>query len=317
MTRPLLPPKGIFVPAHLIYSNSLPPVLLQTWIQLRGLAWGKQVTPLLTLKEVAALIGKGQSTLYRHMTQLRHLAALSWRTTGSGSLIVSFSDQPQASTDYNPAPIITNSQNQESPLPPGDNPAMFLNSQNREVVNPASLNHLINPDVLMIPVLEQENKGSDQVVRDESEAGGERECEGERGLSSSQDREPVSLQTGKYSVTPASYKPSRLPSPVPDPVSTYRSLAHLTPKASQRRILNAQVTDLRLWQETLEHWLMHGWNPHNLTGMLELYGRGGIIGCRYCHPESPPHSKARTPLQGTLAAIEVVRKRQAQSTHHE
>ena len=45
MTRPLLPPRGVYVPARMIYDNQLPPALILTWIQLRGLAWGGMVTP--------------------------------------------------------------------------------------------------------------------------------------------------------------------------------------------------------------------------------------------------------------------------------
>jgi hypothetical protein len=273
--------------------------------------------------EMAAIIGKSPATLYRHMAQLRHLAALSWRTTGSGSIIVSFSDQvlnsalhdsqatilssqnrelpeppedPLATTLSSQSresavppgdslPTILNSKNLGSPTPVGEAQPITLNSQNRELPYPPSLNPPFNPDVLVIPEMKPEIQESDQIIRDEVEGGGEREvpavssrfhCEGERGLLYSHSRKLANLQTGKRLEVRTS-KPSNVAPTIPDPVSVYRSLAHLTPNASQRRILVSTVTNLPLWQSTLEHWLTHGWNPRNLTGMLDLYTRGRSV----------------------------------------
>jgi hypothetical protein len=94
MPRPFLPPKGIFAPTSMIYNPSLPPPLLQTWLQLRGLAWGRDVTPPFRLQEFSALTGTSQSTIYGHMSLLRRMSTLSWRSTGRGMLIVSFFDRP-------------------------------------------------------------------------------------------------------------------------------------------------------------------------------------------------------------------------------
>jgi hypothetical protein len=95
-----------------------------------------------------------------------------------------------------------------------------------------------------------------------------------------------------------------------DPVSTYRSLAHLTPNPTQRQLLSSSVSDLPLWQSTVEHWLSHGWNPRNLAGMLELYARGGPSSCHYCHRQLSPASDASSPLQHTLDAIASLRRKQ-------
>ena len=65
MARPLLPPRGVNVPTRMIYDPQLPPALILTWIQLRGLAWGGTVTPPLRMQELAALTGKCQATIYR------------------------------------------------------------------------------------------------------------------------------------------------------------------------------------------------------------------------------------------------------------
>ena len=55
MARPMLPPRGVHIPARMIYHPQLPPAVILTWIQLRGLAWGGTVTPPLRMQELAAL----------------------------------------------------------------------------------------------------------------------------------------------------------------------------------------------------------------------------------------------------------------------
>jgi hypothetical protein len=160
----------------------------------------------------------------------------------------------------------------------------------------------------MIPIIESKNRGSDQIRRSEVERGGERECEGEslqllRAFTGDCPNLNSSVAANVPMGTPTSSQ-----TPVPDPISTYRSLAHLTPNASQRRILGSAVTDLPLWQGTLEHWLMHGWNPRNITGMLELYARGGAAGCRYCSGEHRSRQEAKTAQEHTHRALEDLRR---------
>ena len=84
MPRPLLPPRGVHVPARMVYPL-LPPAVKS----LRGLAWGGMVTPPLRSQELAALIGKCQALVFRHMSQLRNIAALSWVATEQGTIMVS------------------------------------------------------------------------------------------------------------------------------------------------------------------------------------------------------------------------------------
>jgi len=86
MARPLLPPRGVYIPSRRFYHSPLPP--------LRGLAWGGQVTPPHRCQELTALTGKCQATLYQHMSLLRPMPALSWRSTGQGTIIVSFAAMP-------------------------------------------------------------------------------------------------------------------------------------------------------------------------------------------------------------------------------
>lgn len=289
------PPNTLYIPAHLAYDPRLPPVLLQTWIQLRGLAWGHHVTPCMTVPEMASILGKHHSTLYRHMSLLRNLGVLSWRATGSGTITVSF-DPPEC-----------------SPLPPfgsaagppgaqGESPPVILDSQNREMASPLSSTA---PDPsfgsVVLPVPQTgipPSPLSSSAI--ENQQGGEFE-----GGSAGQNLAPAPLP-GAVGGPPGS---SPLP-PVPDAVDLYRSLVHLTPKPFQRRLIRLRVADLPLWQSTLEHWVAHAWNPRNLPGLLDLYTRGGPSACLYCSLASPPASAPPTgpasPLQHTLTAIDAL-----------
>ena len=58
MARPTLPPRGVHVPAQMIYHPQQLPELILTWLTLRGLAWGGAVTPPLHMQELATLTAK-------------------------------------------------------------------------------------------------------------------------------------------------------------------------------------------------------------------------------------------------------------------
>ena len=90
MSSPSLPPRGIFVPTHIIFNSQLPAATLITWIQLRALAWRGWVTPPLTLPKLASLIGIHPARLRRHLNQLKDISSLSWRLAGNEMLIISF-----------------------------------------------------------------------------------------------------------------------------------------------------------------------------------------------------------------------------------
>ena len=89
MTRPLLPPRGIFIPTSILFGD-LPDQVKTTWMQLRALAWGSLETPPVSIGQIHHLTGKSQSTLYGHMATLRDRDALRWRPAQGGTLIVSF-----------------------------------------------------------------------------------------------------------------------------------------------------------------------------------------------------------------------------------
>jgi hypothetical protein len=120
MAQPLLPPRGIFIPTHMIFNTQLPPAVLVTWIQLRSLAWSGWVTPPLSIPELASLISIHPARLYRHLSHLQDISALSCRTTQDGKLILSFPEEPTAKTDnqaaasIHPGSTVPNSQDRES-----------------------------------------------------------------------------------------------------------------------------------------------------------------------------------------------------------
>lgn len=90
LPKPLLPPRGLFVPVGLIFDKLLPPAAKDTAVQLRALAWGQDETPPLSLEQLTELTGKSQSTLYGHMRLLRLRGVLRWRPAGTTEIIVVF-----------------------------------------------------------------------------------------------------------------------------------------------------------------------------------------------------------------------------------
>ena len=72
MARPLLPPKFVTVPADIVYDVSLPAGVFRTFVQLRGLLWGKEEESQdFTIKELMEVTGLSRSALYGHLGILR------------------------------------------------------------------------------------------------------------------------------------------------------------------------------------------------------------------------------------------------------
>ena len=114
MPRPLLPPRGIFVPVSLIYDRDLPPTVRDTWIRLRGLAWGRQETPSLALIQLSDILEKKRSTLYEHMRVLQARGALRWRPGNTSEIIVVFPEDEAfqlSGIPDKPDPLITDNLN--------------------------------------------------------------------------------------------------------------------------------------------------------------------------------------------------------------
>lgn len=112
MIHSALPPQGIFVPARLIFHPELPAAVLVTWIQLRCLAREKNVTPPLSVAELASIIGIHPARLQRHLAQLQDISTLTVRDMHHGKIILSFTlpsafapEQPVKVHNFNEPPI--------------------------------------------------------------------------------------------------------------------------------------------------------------------------------------------------------------------
>lgn len=75
MSRPLLPPRGIFVSTRLLFDRRLSSALKETTLQLMALAWGSSelCTPPVSLAQLAELTGKGERTLRGHLLTLEKM----------------------------------------------------------------------------------------------------------------------------------------------------------------------------------------------------------------------------------------------------
>lgn len=108
MTTPLLPPRGIFVPTSIIYSQTISPAMRDTWLQLRGLAWNNGETPAISVRQISELTGKSMPTIYGHMANLRDRGALRWRPAQTGTIIVTF-DADVEFSKISELPVMVNS----------------------------------------------------------------------------------------------------------------------------------------------------------------------------------------------------------------
>lgn len=54
-------------------------------------------------------------------------------------------------------------------------------------------------------------------------------------------------------------------------VQLYREICHLTANELQRKRIAEEVADLELWEDTLENWMMRGYRPNNVDGLLDSY----------------------------------------------
>jgi hypothetical protein len=90
MPKPLIPPRGVFIPTNVAYNLNISPVIRDTYVQLFGLAYGNIETPSISFEQLNEITGKGVSTLRGHLTILRNRGVLRWRTAQDGTIIVSF-----------------------------------------------------------------------------------------------------------------------------------------------------------------------------------------------------------------------------------
>jgi hypothetical protein len=86
-------------------------------------------------------------------------------------------------------------------------------------------------------------------------------------------------------------------------VLAFRRAAHRYPPkswyADVDRIVGREEADLQFWEGVVKEWVGHGWNPTNVSGMLECYQRRQLPG-RGPRAGGPPAD----PIQAAIQAIE-------------
>jgi hypothetical protein len=284
MAQPMPPPRGFFIPTRMIFKSQMPPAVFLTWLQLRSLTWRGQDIPPISVQAWVDLTGISRVTFIRHLNWLRDVNALCWHSSSPGKVCIIFKNDNQPID-----PVVQVSGNNDS-ISENPNCSKMDNSKmnSSKMNNPPSLKSPINIDTLQIPVIAPDYQEFEQNPVEQGEGWGKRECEGERGDPGDQN---------------CNHQGTHIP------VILYRSIVHLMPNKTQQRIIESTVADLHIWQQTLEHWLGHGWNPKNITGMLQLYERGGASGCRACRSEDSPGHQRKTTHQQTLDAFESLRKK--------
>lgn len=55
----------------------------------------------------------------------------------------------------------------------------------------------------------------------------------------------------------------------------YKDKTKAWPNAQQEAAIESTVKDVPLFAKTIDFWLMSGWNPKNVQGMLDMYAAGG------------------------------------------
>jgi hypothetical protein len=80
------------MPTSLLYNRNVSPAVRDTWLQIRGLAWGATVTPEITMESLTKLTGKSQSTIFEHMRLLGKWNAIRWHTPRKQTFIFEFDD---------------------------------------------------------------------------------------------------------------------------------------------------------------------------------------------------------------------------------
>jgi hypothetical protein len=150
MPSDIIPPDYVNVPSFYVYSKAVPPVVKETFIQLRGLAWKSkyQETEPHTTAELAEMLGKSSDTIYEHMRILRDASWLLFRKSGYSAYIISF-PPPEKQASLFP----TNSGSVINKNPPDDKPSIN-NSGTRGLVNNTPPTNVGNDDKKRDPNLD-------------------------------------------------------------------------------------------------------------------------------------------------------------------
>ena len=291
----------------MIYNRELPPAVVFTWIQLRGLAWDRMETPQVSMAQLSDLTGKSQSTLYAHMALLRSWGALRMRPSVKGSIIVAFpADTGEFFLDGNSLPAQLAKRNLDSEKSDKDSEYLERDSENLDSRKlekgdpPSPSSPLSQPNKDSVEEREGENlpkgeikdldlsQGKSPYFGDSTRRDSENqeinsdklEINSEKMEKDSEYSENESPFFGDHSeILAESPKRSKRAEGEQDPVKIYQTLTGIRPNKPQRQQLKDQVHDSALWSATVEHWQSHGWNPKNIAGILDIYQRGGPAAC--------------------------------------
>ena len=100
MTRAVLPPEYVKVDVDWLYGNhEIKEPAKIFYMQLMGLAWGRESTPWLEMSEIEELTGKKHSVIWGYMSTLRTYRRLSWRTSGDGRFMYTFTEANSESSE--------------------------------------------------------------------------------------------------------------------------------------------------------------------------------------------------------------------------
>jgi hypothetical protein len=272
----------------MIYNRELPPAVVFTWIQLRGLAWDRMETPQVSMAQLSDLTGKSQSTLYAHMALLRSWGALRMRPSVKGSIIVAFpADTGEFFLDGNSLPAQLAARNLDSEKLERDSEKLERDSENLDSRKlekgdpPSPSSPLSQPNKDSVEEREGENlpkgeiKDLDLSQATELQISRKLETDSENLEGNSENLELNS----KNSENESPFFGDHSEIPEQDPTKIYQALTGIRPNKPQRQQLKDQVHDSALWSATVEHWQSHGWNPKNIAGILDIYQRGGPAAC--------------------------------------
>lgn len=263
------------IPLDLARRPDLSDTVLRTWLLLRLLAADTGQLPPLDRGELAGFIGKCQSILNLHLARLRDLGLLDWEVAGRGRILITLNPltaSPESSEsparDYETSQNISGFSETLSEIPERDSEKPLEKTRAGDISAPKRAHSEKSERPLSFNSLELKT----DLIKDSRARPGSRNFK-----------------------KPAPPEPTEPPPADENALEAYRRIVGRRPNPAQRELIQARVTDLPLWRATLQHWLAHGWNPLNLPGMLDLYGRGGPSACTRCAPASS--AKKAHPLQ--------------------
>ena len=313
---PDLPPGSISLPLDFALNRSLSPGALHTWVLLRLLALDGLETPALSLLQISEYTGKHPSTIYVHLAVLKRLGAVSWRSVDFGVIVISFSADPAGASPvpkFEP-PSRPNRRSRNSKNLEFDSGYSESDSENLEF---DSGNSETNSENLEFdsgnPEYDSENLEFDSKYPESLQGftpdSRNPELDSENSeppslkdsLNNNNNNEEELKREGMLQKSGKSDKPGSRD----DPSQIYTDITGIHATKVQRLQLTDSITDLALWQSTLEHWMLHHWNPRNIPGMLELYDRGGPSVCRFCQkPASSAPKPKPTILEQNLSLLD-------------